>query len=232
MTPEERAARERKQKIFVVVGGVFLLGLVALQLPKLLGGSGQASAVPAPAPAQQTAQPGSTATPTPVALTGARASVQTGSGKLTTFGPFRAKNPFVQLVVAEPAQTGDAAAKGEGGARGGTEGGGSKGFSIDGDPTAPSVTIVSVNGVRQTVEPGTRFPASDPVFVLVAEQPGSKAVLVGVVGGAYAGGTKTTKLRVGKQLMLVNTATGAKYKLKLVSVGSGDAAPQRGDEKK
>ena len=48
MTPEERAARERKQKIFVVVGGVLLLGLLAIQLPKLLGGSGETAAATTP----------------------------------------------------------------------------------------------------------------------------------------------------------------------------------------
>ena len=36
---QARAARDRKQKIFVVVGGLFLLALLAIQLPKLLGGS-------------------------------------------------------------------------------------------------------------------------------------------------------------------------------------------------
>ena len=38
-TAEARAARERKQKIFVLVGGLALVGLLALQLPKLLGGT-------------------------------------------------------------------------------------------------------------------------------------------------------------------------------------------------
>jgi hypothetical protein len=88
------------------------------------------------------------------------------------------------------------------------------------------VTVISVNGARQTLVPGAAFPAADPVFVLVAEQPGAKSVVVGVAGGAYASGDRTTKLRVGKPLVLVNTATGARYRLVLVAVGNGTATAQ------
>ena len=83
---------------------------------------------------------------------------------------------------------------------------------------------MTVNGARQVLEPGMKFPASDPLFVLVAEQPGSKAVVVGIAGGAYSGGNETTTLKVGKPLTLVNTATGARYRISLVSVGSSAAA--------
>ena len=72
------------------------------------------------------------------------------------------------------------------------------------------------------LEPGTRFPTSDPLFVLVAEKPDAKAIVVGIVGGSYAGGDKTTTLKVGKPVTLVNTTTGARYKISLVSVGSGE----------
>ena len=95
-----------------------------------------------------------------------------------------------------------------------------------GKTTAASVTIVTVNGARQILAPGAKFPASDPLFVLVAENPGSKSIVVGIVGGAYSGGGKTTTLKVGKPLTLVNTTTGARYKISLVSVGSGDQAGQ------
>ena len=71
-----------------------------------------------------------------------------------------------------------------------------------------------------------KFPTGDPLFVLVAEKPGSKSVVVGIVGGAYSGGAKTTTLKIGKPITLVNTTTGARYKISLVSVGSGDAAAE------
>ena len=85
---------------------------------------------------------------------------------------------------------------------------------------------MTVNGARQMLEPGMKFPAGDPLFVLVAEKPGSKSVVVGIVGGAYADGDETTTLKVGKPLTLVNTTTGARYKISLVSVGSGEQAEQ------
>lgn len=223
MTPEARAARERKQKIFVVLGGVFLLVMLAIQLPKLLGGSGTPAA--ATTTTGGTVQPAEPGVVTPIALAGASAATGAGPavpGKLTSFGAFgKKKSPFVQLVVTGEAPEGDGkpADSGKKPAEGGT---GSKEFSQGEKQAAPAVTIVSVNGARQTLEPGAAFPASDPVFVLVAERPASKSVLVGIVGGQYAGGSKTTKLTVGRPLTLVNTTTGAKYKVSLVSVGSGD----------
>jgi len=225
VTPEERAARERKQKIFVVVGGILLLGMLAIQLPKLLGGSGEPAAATTTTATPRTVEPAQPGTTTPVRLDAPPGSSLAAPGKVTVLGPFRKKNPFVQLVVTGDAPVGDVAPSSEQGKKGETgAGGGPKGFSTGEKEAAPAVTIVSVNGERQTIEPGAAFPSADPVFVLVSEQPKSKSVVVGVVGGAYSGGSKTTKLKVGKPLTLVNTATGAKYKITLVSVGSGDAA--------
>jgi hypothetical protein len=142
--------------------------------------------------------------------------------KLSSFGIFRPKDPFVQQVKTEmpteaapteaPAKGAGAAAKGEKPTK----------FSTGGAAKAQSATIVVVNGVRQVVEPGTKFPSSDPLFVLVAEKPGAKSVVIGIAGGAYSGGGKTTTLRIGRPLTLVNTATGARYRISLVSVGSGE----------
>jgi hypothetical protein len=47
-----------------------------------------------------------------------------------------------------------------------------------------------------------------------------------VAGGAYSSGARTTKLKVGKPLTLVNTTTGARYRVVLIAVGGGgDSAP-------
>lgn len=229
MTPEARAARERKQKIFVLVGGVLLLAMLAFQLPRLLGGSEDPTA--AAAPVEGTSQPGQPGVATSVVLAGTSGGRPAVPGKLWSFGVFKKKNPFVQLVVTDDTPTGAAAQAENGEKKAGAGGGDSKGFSLGDKPAAPAVTIVSVNGARQTLEPGATFPASDPVFVLVAEQPGAKSVVIGVVGGAYSGGSRTTKLTVGKPLTLVNTTTGAKYKVKLVSVGSGDEPEQPAEPK-
>jgi hypothetical protein len=219
MSPEARAARERKQKIFVVVGGLLLVALLAFQLPKLLGGSGDAgSAAPATTPAD-----GATPVVTPPAATGTAPVSVRESAKLTTFTVFQRKDPFVQQVAtAPPVDTGGTADAGKGE--------GSKTTKFSPAAKGAAATIVIVNGERQVLEPGTKFPAADPMFVLVAEKPGSKSVVVGIAGGAYSGGRKTTTLKVGKPLTLVNTATGASYKITLVSVGTGDAATSKASQ--
>jgi hypothetical protein len=221
MTPEARAARERKQKIFVVVGGLLLVGLLAIQLPKLLGGSSTPEAVSS---TETTATAQSMATP--VALQEAATTAVATTAKLTSFTVFSRKDPFVQQVVTQNGLTASESA----GAAASTEKSGEAGTAptttFSTGAKAAAVTIVTVNGARQMLEPGMKFPAGDPLFVLVAEKPGSKSVVVGIVGGAYADGDETTTLKVGKPLTLVNTTTGARYKISLVSVGRGEQAEQ------
>jgi hypothetical protein len=237
-----RAARERKQKIFIAVGGVILLLLLAIQLPKLLGGSTPAASgdtttstvAGETTPADSggtTTTPTTTPTPvsTPVALTDTDRPLPVGPGQLRSFSVFKSKDPFVQQI--DDDEPSSEPATGEGGSGAGGSGDGkkasedtqSKGFTVEGP--AAAVTVVSVNGARQVLEPGAAFPAADPVFVLVAENPKTKSALIGVKGGAYKNGSPTTKLRVGKPLVLVNTTTGARYRVVLVSVGTASASP-------
>lgn len=218
MAPDARAARERKQKIAVVVGGVLLLLLLAFQLPRLLGGSSSSSAAPA---AETTI--GSEQTPvtpsvtTPVVLVDTDRPHAPAPGKLRSFSVFARKDPFEQQVDSSPTpETPPATGVGVSQPP-------SKGFKPDQAPAA-SMTLISVNGARQALVPGAAFPAGDPLFVLVAEQPKAKTVVIGIAGGSYSSGAKTTKLRVGKPLVLVNTTTRARYRLVLVAVGAGDAA--------
>jgi hypothetical protein len=237
VTPEARAARERKQKIFVAVGGIFMvIVLVFFTLPKVLGGGSSSSEAAATettstVPGQVSTTPTSTAAPAGAATTdpAAQASTVAATTKLSSFDAFRPKDPFVQQVVTPngiqdagaPAQPGD----GGKAAKGSKSEGSTEKFSV-GTKAAETSTIVTVNGARQVVAPGARFPAADPLFVLVAEKPEAKAIVIGVVGGAYSGGDRTTTLKVGKSLTLVNTTTGARYKIALVSVGSGDQTEQ------
>jgi len=230
VTAEERAARERKQKIFVVAGGIFMVVvLVFFTLPKLLSGGGSSPSSAATTETTPTAT-GQVVTPTTTGVaapTSSRApAALTTTPKLTSFTLFKPKDPFVQQVKTEngiesTGAPGAAADKGPGGAKGKTP---TTTFST-GDK-AESATIVTVNGERQVLQPGMKFPSADPLFVLVAEKPGAKSVVVGIAGGAYSGGAKTTTLKVGKTLTLVNTTTGARYKITLVSVGSGDTDKQ------
>ncbi|MBA2642717.1 MAG: hypothetical protein H0U82_07320 [Actinobacteria bacterium] len=227
---DERAARERKQKIFVAVGGVVLLLLLAIQLPKLLGGSGTSEATETTATSPDTVGaepvPGIGARPVSVVLVDTDRPLPAARGKLTSFTVFSRKDPFVQQVKPQLPPTSLTA-----GAAGTKDGGGEKpktdstGFTV-GTPVA-SVTVISVNGARQALLPGAAFPSSNPVFVLIAEQPKAKTVTIGIAGGVYENGAKGTKLKVGKPLVLVNTTTGASYRLVLVAVGDGSAAAAR-----
>jgi len=216
-TAAERAARERKQKIFVVVGGLALLVLLAIQLPRILGGSSSSTAASATdsQPGEETAAPAST-DPAPVVLVDSGRALATSAGKLTSFGAFTRKDPFVQQAVT-PAPVGASPAVSESPKELPT-----KDFKPT-DTAKAALTVVSVNGARQVLVPGRAFPSADPVFVLVAEQAGAKSVTVGIAaGGVYKDGAQTTKLKVGKPLVLVNTTTGARYRLVLISVGTGD----------
>jgi hypothetical protein len=223
-TAQSRAARERKQKIFVAVGGVVLLGLVAIQLPGYLGGS-SSEATSATTTTATTETPGPTTpvqppTSTPVAVTAL------STPKLHSFSSFTRKDPFVQQVkpAAAPTSAPASPTKPSGTGEKPKETTTTKGFTVGGDASS-SVTLISVNGVRQALSPGAAFPASDPMFVLIAEKPGAKSVVVGVRGGAYASGAKTTTLKVGKPLVLVNTSTGARYRIVLLAVGDGSTEP-------
>ena len=236
-----RAARERKQKIFVAIGGVILLLLMAIQLPKLMGGStpsasGDTTTTVAgestPGETTPSGTTGTSTTPTPVStpvgLTDTDRPLPVGPGQLRSFSAFGRKDPFVQQIE-DPSSS----SSGQGGEKGSGSGSGggetkepektpSQGFTTE---AAPAVTVISVNGVRQVLETGAAFPAADPVFVLVAENAKAKTALVGVVGGAYKNGANTTKLKVGKPLVLVNTTTGARYRVVLVAVGTASSTP-------
>lgn len=234
---DARAAKERKQKIFVVVGGLLLLAMMAFQLPKLLGGA-SSSASPATETTAEgdvaaTPTPASASTQIPVALSDTDGPLAVAPGKLRSFTLFSKKDPFVQQVATGPPAAGTLAPSA--GPAAGPDGGPpvkeetprapvpTEGFTVGGTPVA-AVTVISVNGGRQALAPGAAFPASDPVFVLVAEQLDAKSVVIGIAGGGYESGARTTKLRVGKPLVLVNTTTGARYRLVLVAVGNGTAA--------
>jgi hypothetical protein len=225
VTPAERAARERKQKIFVVVGGLVLVGVLAIQLPRLLGGSSS------PGGSSSSTTPDTSAvTPSGTSPVVSRSLVaQPG---LTSFSRFGGKDPFVQQVKfsESPSSSGPTGAKSGGKSSSGKKASSkpsTKEFTVGAQPAA-SMTVVSVNGARQALSAGSRFPAADPVFVLVSEDQKRKTVVIGVAGGAYTSGSRTTKLVVGKPLVLVNTTTGARYKLVLVAVGNGEAAAAGG----
>jgi hypothetical protein len=74
---------------------------------------------------------------------------------------------------------------------------------------------LAVIGVQDGGAVGAQFPASSPVFVLVSLK--ASSARIAIAGGSLQGGGKAT-LKKGRTLTLMNTADGARYVLRLISV--------------
>jgi len=89
------------------------------------------------------------------------------------------------------------------------------------DPAASTVTL-SVNGVAEPVAVKGLFPAADPIFRLAAL--GATSVQIAVAGAGAAPGDQTVTLSQGRSLTLLDTASGARYELRLVATPASPAA--------
>jgi hypothetical protein len=242
------AAKQRQQKIILIVGAVLLAGVMAIQGPKLLKhGSSSSSSSAAPATSDSsTATPTDTTTPpvtgTPgvaVATVKGGQSAQVagvvvktagrpaaGAGQLWSLSRFKVKDPFVQQVK-------DSTSSGSG-----------TGGSAAGAPTTPSNGAGKTGGATTTaggvVTPSTAVPAAYAYATLIVNgkvqqltlkdvfpkaQPtfvlqsvGKKFITIGVVGGKFTGG-QAVKLELGEKVTLMNTATGQRFVMKLVRTG-------------
>lgn len=235
------AAKARKQKIILIVCGVVLLGLAAIQGPKLMKQGGAAEAAPAATsttqaatgatattPVQPAAPSSTTASSEPagsvagVALPGA-AVVHVTTGQLASFTLFEVKDPFVQ-------QAGDASSGTDAGAAAATStdspaptptvsgsSTGPQGSTPPATPAPVAYATINLDGKPQQLKLKQQFPKGDPLFVLVSL--GKKQAKIGVAGGSFDNG-ETVTLKLGRKLTLVNTATSVRYELKLVYRGS------------
>jgi hypothetical protein len=154
------------------------------------------------------------------------------SGQLLVFGRFRSKDPFSQQLAQCKAADGDtipcpstsgssttttATAPANAPPTGGAT-------VVQGStPPAPpppaakrSAARISVNGVPESVQVGSQFPAANPTFTLVSVSAGTAKV--GIAGGSFATGGQTVTLKKNKPLTLMNTADGTRYVLRLLSV--------------
>lgn len=243
---DDAAAKAKKQKIILVVAGMAFLGLGAIQGPKLLKqlNPPAAEATPAatdpattpaatsPAPAtgtpvvQSTPSPGPTAILAGVTITSGGAPAP-ADGQLRSFSLFDPKDPFVPQASDEvPASAAAAAppATAPDPAPAPSTAGGDGSNSVPGGatpvPTAPAPTdaTITLNGKAYPLTVKGAFPKVEPLFVLVSVK--AKVAKIGVAGGSFADG-KTIDLKLGKKVMVVNDATGARYALRLVYTGVG-----------
>jgi hypothetical protein len=231
--PDLKAQKERKQKIILAVGGVLLVGVLAMQLPKMLSHGSSSSATPAAPPT--TTPVGSNPTPSstpsaPINVSASKGSAQlagvvlvpakkpdAGQGQLWSFSRFKAKDPFVPQVKDGTSSGSTTASSGAPTATGGTTGttGGSSGSPSAAAPLTYATLLV--NGHPQQLTLKQQFPKSDPMFVLV--KLAGRNARIGVAGGSFTDGN-TMVLEIGKKVTLMNTTTGQRYVVKLVYVGS------------
>jgi hypothetical protein len=204
--------------------------------------TGATTSTASPAPAATSASSRSAAILAGVALAPSP-SPRPDDGQLRSFSRFEAKDPFVQQVAEkEPGPAADGSPR-----LGDTQPNADvakppkqqpdRAFAGDvavpapagnvavpapaGNAAPPELTptnaTLSVNGSIQPVEVKELFPQRDKLFVLAGLTHG--AAKIGVAGGSLTSG-KTVKLELGKQITLVDTATGARYVVKLLYTGS------------
>jgi len=194
--------RDRRAKIMLGVLGVLLVGVLALQLPKLLHSGGSTPAAPPPVTTAATA----------AALVSAPAPAQ-----LQHFSRFAPKDPFRSQVattsttstsmspaapVVKPKQPKPTSQP-------------PLTISVAQQPAslAPRVpaALLLVAGKRRVVPLNGLFPAKHPVFRLVALS--EKALWIQLIGGSLANGTRTVRLDLGRRVTLKNTTAGPKIVL-------------------
>jgi hypothetical protein len=215
-----QAAKERKQKKIAAVGGVLLVIVLFVQVPrmlKMMDGGAEEPAVAAPSPAPATAP-----APAPVGAGPTREAEGVVSASLISFSRFASKDPFVQQVKEAKAKASDGSTVADTaggpdepeGAIGGSEP--DRGTSEPG-PVARTTAEIEVNGLAETISVGTAFPAAAPMFLLGSVS--AKSVVIKVAdGGSFASGDPTLKLTLGKSVTLVNTADGTRFVLLLKDV--------------
>lgn len=213
-----KAAKERKQKKIVAVGGVLLVIVLFVQVPrtmKMMNGDAEPAAAAAPAAAP--AAPGEATAPPPVATSSPAPEQTVTAATLVSFSRFASKDPFVQQIKAKegpPAEVPPDSSVDVGDPLGAIPDGGEV---PDPKPAVKTSAQIEVNGVAELASVGTPFPAANPLFLL--ESVSAKSVAIKVAeGGSFASGNPTLTLRLGQPVTLVNTADGTRFVLKLKGV--------------
>jgi hypothetical protein len=197
-----------------------------------------APTTPVPAPVTGSTPEASVGAATGAAAGATAVLVDTGSapepaeGQLVSFERFASKDPFTQQVSAppqaatrEPASESKAADAEQERPSAPAPSAGLPPAAPPVEPTTtptpaapakPTAAVISVNGVRETVQLRGTFPAAEPMFELVALT--ATAAKIGIAGGSLTGGAATVTLEKGKKVTLMNTADETQYELVLVSL--------------
>jgi hypothetical protein len=233
-------AKAKRQKIIAGVGGVLLLGVLVIQVPRTMKmmSSGQSADTSTSSTSSTTAS-GTQALAPPSLAGGSSAASSAGSspaapatsadgvsdptsplppaaGQLISFSHFKSKDPFKQQMSAASggaASTPSSVTAGVSVAKPGS----SNGTTATSPSTSAKATtaVITLNGSASTVKVASAFPAGAPVFTLVSLT--RLAAKVAISGGSYENGAATVTLPKGKTVTLMNTADGTRYALRLVA---------------
>jgi hypothetical protein len=217
LTPQQQ--RDRRAKMMLGVLGVAFVGIMALQLPKILKGSGGGTPAAAPASTVAAGAVGLAAASTP--------------NQLTSFSHFPHKDPFhpgVKLAAAAGATaTPGAVTTGVKPARAPkTKPAPQVKFSVQPQSTTPSgplvpAVLLRVNGKKEVLPIGAVFPAKAPVFKLTAIS--ADAIWLKLIGGSFANGNQTLKVMRGHPVKLVNDTVGMHFALVLIKLTTAPPPP-------
>jgi hypothetical protein len=241
------AAKAKKQKMILIVGGVLLLAVVAFQVPKMMKGSGSTAAPAAASTVAGAPVVGTPAGGTPLPVVAASVPtkgsaviagvslprggvVKVETSQLASFTLFEVKDPFVPQVGDEEAAadsssstSGEAPPADAGAGTTGTDtSAGSAGGSppADSTPAAPPAPIVyaTIDFNTKPQQVQVKGTFPTPEPLFVLRSLTKKQAKISVAGGSFDGGKPVT-LKLGKKVTLVNTATGVRYVLKLTYTG-------------
>lgn len=234
-------AKARRQKKIAIVGSIFLVALLAFQVPRTMKMLNPKSPVPATspmpgpttttdataAPAAAAAEPVAATVPAATAdalVVNSDLSPTAQQGQLTAFtASFSSKDPFRQQLQSSTTTAAEAAppeAKPKQKPAGGVI---ATGTAPTGFTQLRLSATISVNGVASAVGVETDFPSDSPLFHLVALT--ARTAQISIAGGSLSSGAPTVMLRLGKPLTLMNTADGTRYRLILVSTSTQAVAP-------
>jgi hypothetical protein len=230
-------AKAKRQKVIAGVGGVLLLVMLAIQVPrtmKLMNSQSQSADTSTPSssttasgtqplapPSLAGSSAGSTSSGEPAAtatssdgISDPTAPLSADAGQLVSFSHFKSKDPFKQQLSigtssSSSTPTTPSATAGAGLTAGPNE------TKVPVSKVKPTTATISVNGTNNSVTVGAAFPAGAPVFTLVSLT--STAAKIGIATGSYESGASSVSLSKGKTVTLQNTADGARYTLRLVS---------------
>lgn len=238
--------KARKQKRLAAVLGVFLVLVLAYEVPhtmKLMNKTAKApvvtSSATAPPAATSTSPAATPSSSTPAASSSpavaeppaaTSSSVDSGlvaavqvtpdPGQLTQFERFASKDPFSESVQKTPSTKTAASGSSPASAA-------KKQPAAPKAPPAPPPTtaVISLNGELMSVSVGSPFPTGGVTFahagsLFQLDALTKTTAKVSIAGGSYADGAPSLTLAVGKPITLQNTADGTRYTLILEPQGT------------